>query len=39
MVTNDAGHKGVVFSVPTAFQGTSAGSMAFGLTLVGVYEH
>jgi hypothetical protein len=39
MVTNDAGHKGVVFSVPTAFQGKSAGSMAFGLTLVGVYEH
>ena len=39
MVTNDVGHKGIVFSVPIALQGKPAGTMAFGLTLVGVYEH
>jgi hypothetical protein len=39
MVTNDAGHKGIVFSVPIALQGKPTGTMAFGLTLVGVYEH
>jgi hypothetical protein len=38
-VTNDAGHKGIVFSVPIAVQGNRAGSIAFGLTFVGVYEH
>jgi len=39
LVTNDAGHKGIVFSVPMASQGNPAGSIAFGLTFVGVYEH
>jgi hypothetical protein len=39
MVINDAGHKGIVFSVPAAVQGKPSGSMTFGLTLVGMYEH
>jgi hypothetical protein len=39
IVTNEAGHKGLVFSVPVEHQGKPAGSMAFGLTLVGRYEH
>jgi hypothetical protein len=39
IVTNEAGHKGLVFSVPVEHQGKAVGSLAFGLTLVGRYEH
>jgi hypothetical protein len=39
IVTNDAGHKGIVFTVPLSLQGNPAGSISFGLTFVGGYEH
>ena len=39
LITNDSGHKGIVFTVPLALQGKSVGSLSFGLVLVGVYEH
>lgn len=39
IVTNDAGHTSVVFSVPAAAGGASKGSLTFGLMLVGTIEH
>jgi hypothetical protein len=39
IVTNDEGHKGVTFTLPVTLQGKPAGSVAFGVTLVGKYEH
>jgi hypothetical protein len=39
VVTNDEGHKGIVFSVPVTLQGKPAGSLTFGVTIIGQYEH
>jgi hypothetical protein len=39
VVTTDEGHKGIATAVPVTFQGKPAGSLSFGLTLVGQYEH
>ena len=39
VVTNETGHKGLVFSLPVEHQGTPAGALTFGLTLIGRYEH
>ena len=39
VVTTDEGHKGIASTVPVTFQEKPAGSLAFGLTLVGQYEH
>ena len=39
IVTNEAGHRGVVFSVAVEHGGKAGGSLSFGLTLVGRYEH
>ena len=36
VITNDAGHKAVIFSVPTSAEGKS---ISFGLILVGTIEH
>ena len=39
VVTNDAGHKALTFSVPTTSSGGPGGSLTFGLILVGTIQH
>jgi hypothetical protein len=39
MVTNEEGHKGIVFTLPVTLQEKPAGALSFGLTLIGRYEH
>jgi hypothetical protein len=39
VVTNEAGHKGVTFTLPVAVQGKPSGALSFGLILVGRYDH
>ena len=37
--TNDQGHKGVVFDVPRSINGKPAGTLRFGLILIGLIVH
>ena len=39
VVTTDEGHKGIATALPVTVQGKPAGTLSFGLTLVGQYEH
>ena len=39
VVTNDAGHRSVVFSVPVSHKGKTTGVLSFGLILDGTIEH
>ena len=39
VVTNEAGPQRVDFSVPVTLQGNPAGSLTFGVTIIGQYEH
>jgi hypothetical protein len=39
IVTTDEGHKALAVTVPVTLQGNAAGSLSFGVTLVGHYEH
>jgi hypothetical protein len=39
VVTNDDGHKGIVFTLPVTLQDQPAGALSFGVTLSGRYEH